>query len=74
MKTLTVEDIKNEIRNVQDFPKKGILFRDITTALKDADTMKAMVDFMSYMSQKDIDNSRKYQVCKDVYEYLKACE
>ena len=36
--------------------------------------MNAMVDFMSYMSHKDIDNSRKYQVCKDVYEYLKACE
>ena len=36
--------------------------------------MNAMVDFMSYMSHKDIDNSRKYQVCQDVYEYLKACE
>ena len=52
MRTLTVDDIKNKIRNVQDFPKKGILFRDITTALKDADTMKAMVDFL-YEHYKD---------------------
>ena len=27
-------DIKNHIRNVKDFPKKGIMFRDITTLLK----------------------------------------
>ena len=27
--------IKNAIRDVPDFPKKGILFRDITTAIKD---------------------------------------
>ncbi len=28
-------DIKNLIRTVPDFPKKGIMFRDITTLLKD---------------------------------------
>lgn len=28
-------DLKKKIRNVQDFPKKGILFRDITPILKD---------------------------------------
>ena len=36
--------IKNAIRNVPDFPKKGILFRDITTAIKDKDVMKRMID------------------------------
>ena len=36
--------IKNAIRNIPDFPKKGILFRDITTALKDAQILKLTVD------------------------------
>lgn len=39
-----VEKIKSMIRNVPDFPKKGIMFRDITTALKDAQTLKLTVD------------------------------
>lgn len=36
--------IKNAIRDIPDFPKKGILFRDITTAIKDKDVMKRMID------------------------------
>ena len=28
----------------KDFPIEGIIFRDITTGLKDAETMKVMVD------------------------------
>ena len=36
--------IKNAIRDVPYFPKKGILFRDITTAIKDKDVMKRMID------------------------------
>ena len=51
-----VTDIKEKIRAIQDFPKKGILFRDITTALKDADTMKKMVDFLyEHYKDKEID-------------------
>lgn len=50
--TITVDEIKNKIRAIQDFPKEGILFRDITTALKDAETMKAMCDFL-YEHYKD---------------------
>ena len=30
-----VEEIRSKIRTVPDFPKQGILFRDITTLLKD---------------------------------------
>ena len=36
--------IKNSIRAIPDFPKKGILFRDITTALKNSETLKLTVD------------------------------
>lgn len=39
-----IKKIKNAIRDVQDFPKKGILFKDITTALKDAEVLRLTVD------------------------------
>ncbi len=38
------EYILKAIRTVPDFPKKGILFRDITTAIKDSTVMKKMID------------------------------
>lgn len=31
---MSIEDIQNSIRNVPDFPQKGIQFKDITTAIK----------------------------------------
>jgi len=37
-------DIKSLIRTVPDFPKPGILFRDITTLLKHADGFHAVVE------------------------------
>ena len=40
----SMEYIKKAIRTVPDFPKKGILFRDITTAIKDPVVMKKMID------------------------------
>jgi len=33
-------DLKKYIRSIPDYPKKGILFRDITTLIKDADAFK----------------------------------
>ena len=42
----TAEEVKEMIRSIPDFPKQGILFRDITTALKDFKTLKIMVDFI----------------------------
>lgn len=41
-----IEDVKGKIRDVLDFPKPGIVFKDITTALKDAETLRTMVDFL----------------------------
>jgi adenine phosphoribosyltransferase len=37
-------DIKALIRTVPDFPKPGVLFRDITTLLKRADGLQAVVE------------------------------
>ena len=36
-------DLKQTIRNIPDFPKEGILFRDITTLLKDADAYEQLI-------------------------------
>ena len=40
-------DLKKYIRSIQDYPKKGILFRDITTLIKDKDAFKDCIDQMS---------------------------
>ena len=40
-------DLKDYIRSIQDYPKKGILFRDITTLIKDKDAFKNCIDQMS---------------------------
>jgi len=45
-------ELKNAIRNVADFPKPGIQFKDITTALKDADILRKMSDIL-YEKYKD---------------------
>lgn len=49
-------DLKEKIRDVPDFPKKGILFRDITTLLKDKKSFSFVVEelFKRY-NDKDID-------------------
>ncbi|TET51276.1 MAG: adenine phosphoribosyltransferase [Actinomycetota bacterium] len=49
-------DLKDKIRNVPDFPKKGIVFRDITTLLSDGDAFKYSVDRMAEQYEgKEID-------------------
>ena len=40
-------NLKKYIRSIQDYPKKGILFRDITTLIIDKDAFKACIDQMS---------------------------
>ena len=40
------EYLEKSIRNIPDFPKPGILFRDITTLLKDKKAFKLAVDEM----------------------------
>ncbi|MCG2791727.1 MAG: adenine phosphoribosyltransferase [Actinomycetia bacterium] len=49
-------DLKQKIRNIPDFPKKGVVFRDITTLLGDAEAFKYSVDRMvEYWRGKKID-------------------
>jgi adenine phosphoribosyltransferase len=43
----TCEHLKQLIREVPDFPKKGILFYDITTLLKDKVSFATLIDALS---------------------------
>lgn len=43
-----VEQLKESIRDVPDFPKKGILFKDITTLCKDPVSFQRMVDLLAH--------------------------
>ena len=40
-------NLKNYIREIQNYPKEGILFRDITTLLKDKEAFKFAIDEMA---------------------------
>jgi adenine phosphoribosyltransferase len=49
-------NLKSVIREFPDFPKKGILFRDISPVLKDPDAIKFVIDqFYGLYKNKDID-------------------
>ena len=48
-KKMSVEIIKSKIRDVVDFPQKGIIFRDLTTVFKDADCLKELSDMLTRM-------------------------
>ena len=50
-------DLKNFIRSVPDYPKKGILFRDITTLIKNEKAFSFTID-------KIVEKSKKYQIDK----------
>jgi adenine phosphoribosyltransferase len=41
-----LSDLQNAIRSVADFPKKGIIFKDITSLLKEGDLFAEAVDYM----------------------------
>ena len=43
----SVDSIADRIRDVPDFPKKGILFKDITPVLSDIDTLRASIKEMA---------------------------
>ncbi len=43
-----MEELKNIIRDVPDFPKKGIVFKDITTLLSDGRSFHRMVDLIAH--------------------------
>ena len=50
-------DLKDHIRSIHDYPKKGILFRDITTLIKNEKAFSECIDQM-------VERSKKFQFNK----------
>ena len=50
-------NLKDYIRSIQDYPKQGILFRDITTLIKDEKAFAESIDQI-------IERSKKYKIDK----------
>ncbi len=48
-------DLVKKIRNIYDYPVDGIIFRDITTLLKDGDSFKDAIDQMISLRDDEID-------------------
>ena len=56
MASEVIERLRTAVRDVPDFPKKGIIFKDITPILKDGDLFRASVDvFLEQCRGKKID-------------------
>jgi len=52
---MDIETLKNAIRDVPDFPKPGIIFKDITPILHDPDLFRGAVDlFVKRCESKDV--------------------
>ena len=45
-------NLKDHIRSIQDYPKKGILFRDITTLIKNSEAFNFTIDEIIKRSKK----------------------
>jgi adenine phosphoribosyltransferase len=47
MNGVNIEQIRSAIRTIPDFPQPGILFRDITPVLSDADLFRQVIDLLA---------------------------
>lgn len=49
-------DLKDSVRSIKDFPKKGIIFRDVTTLFKDPAAFHLLMDQLARsMEEKGVD-------------------
>ena len=49
-----MKTVKDYIRTIPDFPEKGIMFRDVTSVIQDADGLKLAIDGIQNLL-KDVD-------------------
>ncbi|MBI1735676.1 MAG: adenine phosphoribosyltransferase [Candidatus Rokubacteria bacterium] len=50
---MNVSDLRAKIRDIKDFPTEGILFKDITTLLKDGPAFRTVVDLLARQYEKE---------------------
>jgi len=53
MRRMNVAELRAKIRDIKDFPTEGILFKDITTLLRDGPAWRFAVDSLASYYQKD---------------------
>ena len=67
MNGVNLEQIQSAIRTIPDFPQPGILFRDITPVLADADLFRQVIDLLA---EKTIDFGAEKVVGIDARGFL----
>lgn len=50
---MDVADLRSKIREIKNFPTEGVLFKDITTLLKDGPAFHYVVDYLARRYQSD---------------------
>jgi len=50
---MNLADLKGKIRDIKDFPTEGVLFKDITTLLKDGAAFRLVVDTLAERYQSE---------------------
>lgn len=50
---MEIEVLKSKIRDIVDFPSKGVVFKDLTTLIKDGEALREMADAI-YEMYKDM--------------------
>src|SRR5438876_10412827 len=50
---MEIAELKGKIRDIKDFPPEGILFKDITTLLKDGPAFRYVIDAIASRYQKE---------------------
>src|SRR6058998_2065267 len=50
---MEIAELKGKIRDIKDFPTEGILFKDITTLLKDGPAFRYVIDAIASRYQKE---------------------
>ena len=54
-------DLKGKIRVIENFPKEGISFKDITTVIGDGEALKYSIDkIVEHLKDKKIDLSQYF--------------
>ena len=46
MERISMKTIEEYVRSIHDFPEQGIIFRDVTSVLQDADGLHLAIDLM----------------------------
>ena len=75
---MEIEDLKLKIRDIPDFPSKGIMFRDLTTLLKDGEALTLMSDALVDMYKdkgitKVVGIESRGFICGSIMAYKLGC-